>query len=170
MTTEERLEKLEHKLTSAKRRNRWLLIGAAMCLGMIFAWAFFAQPGRLGTAQAEGPTTAPAQSEVRARSFVLEDEAGRVRAELMVLRPGDVAVRGLNDKPGTSYSGPVLVLMDEAGQVRVILNADERGKNGPGLSCHDNRGKLVAGITATNAGGVVFLSDPEGGSKTLLPE
>ncbi len=60
MTTDERLEKLERELTPAKRCNRHLLIGSAACLGTVFAWAFFAQPGRLVTAHAEGATTAKA--------------------------------------------------------------------------------------------------------------
>jgi len=46
MTTEERLEKLEHELARAKRRNRCLMIGAAICLGIVFAWLFSARPGR----------------------------------------------------------------------------------------------------------------------------
>ena len=41
MTTEERLEKLEQELARAKRRNRWLLAGAVLCLGIVaLAWAF----------------------------------------------------------------------------------------------------------------------------------
>jgi len=56
MTTEERLENLERELARAKRRTRWQVICAAVCLGMIFAWVFFAQPGLLGTAQAAEPT------------------------------------------------------------------------------------------------------------------
>ena len=71
MTTEERMDHLERELARAKRRNHRLMIGFAVCLGMIFAWVFFTQPSRLGTAQAEGPTTSLAKSEIRARRFVV---------------------------------------------------------------------------------------------------
>ena len=54
MTTEERLEKPERELARGKHNNRRLMIGAAVCLGMIFAWTFFGQSARLGTAQAAG--------------------------------------------------------------------------------------------------------------------
>ena len=84
MTTEERVENLERELARANRRNRWLVIGAAMCLGMIFAWAFLAQPGPLGTAQASDPAN-PYEAEItklQAEVNLLKRENERLRKEL----------------------------------------------------------------------------------------
>jgi len=84
MTTEERLENLERELSRAKRRNRRLLICAAVCLGMIFAWAFLAQPGLLGTAQASDPVN-PYEAEItrlQAEVNLLKRENERLRKEL----------------------------------------------------------------------------------------
>jgi hypothetical protein len=122
MTTEERLENLERELAVVKRRNRRLLFGAAICLGMIFAWLFFSQPGLLGIAQAEGPTTAPAQDKVRARSFVVQDENGKVRATLTM-----------------NKAGPGLVLADENGKTRAVLG---EGREGCSLALVDEIGRL----------------------------
>jgi len=84
MTTEERLENLERELARAKRRNRRLLICAAVCLGLIFAWAFLAQPGLLGTAQAADPAN-PYEAEIaklQAEVNLLKRENERLRKEL----------------------------------------------------------------------------------------
>jgi len=84
MTTEERLENLERELARAKRRNRWLLICAAVCLGLIFAWVLFAQPGLLGTAQASDPAN-PYEAEIarlQAEVNLLKRENDRLQKEL----------------------------------------------------------------------------------------
>ena len=46
-----------------KRRKTIRLGGFAVCLGMFFAWAFLAQPGLLGTAQASDPAN-PYEAEI----------------------------------------------------------------------------------------------------------
>jgi hypothetical protein len=85
---------LEKELIRANRRNRWLLAGVGLCLGIsLVAWAF-------------GPTSATAQTagttpkEIRANSFILEDGEGKTRAMLEV-----------------SEQGPALDLFDENGEL-----------------------------------------------------
>jgi hypothetical protein len=148
MTTEERLEKLERELSRAKRHNRRVLIGAAVCLGMIFAWTFFAQPGRLGTAHAETPTTTPAQNEIRARSFILEDENGKERAALV-----------------GSKDGASLEMLDENGKVRAKMSVD---KDGSMLLLSDENGKLRAGLSAHKFGAGLVLYDENGKYRAML--
>lgn len=95
MTTEKRLEKLEKELGLAKRRNRWLLGGVGLVLGMFaLAWATI---GTAGKAQAQA--TGPAKKVIRANEFVVEDENGKPRAGLSVLK--GVAGLALVDGKGT---------------------------------------------------------------------
>jgi type II secretory pathway component PulM len=58
MTTEERLEKLELELANANRRNRRLMIGAAVCLAVVIAWALITSKADQAAAYAAIPTTA----------------------------------------------------------------------------------------------------------------
>ena len=52
MTTEERLENLERELARAKRRNRWLLAGLGLCLGiLVVVWGM---QGRYAVAATQG--------------------------------------------------------------------------------------------------------------------
>jgi len=160
MTTEERLEKLERELAEtkaqsarAKRLNRHFLIGSIVCLGAIFTWAFLAQPSRLATAQAEGTAKDPALKEVRARSFVLEDENGKRRAVLGVDKDGpSLVITDENGKPrvtlGMSNGGPSLGLSDEKGKIRATLIVL---KDGPCLHLHEND-KIRVAITSLNDG------------------
>ncbi len=117
MTTEERLEKLERELSRARRHNRWLLAGAALCLGIGgLVWAF-------------GPDTVVAQldattpNEVRASRLVIEDEDGTTRALLE-------ATKG----------GTTLRLSDENGTLRIGLGAFG---DGPALGLYDERGTVI---------------------------
>jgi cell division protein FtsB len=107
MTTEERLENLERELARAKRRNRRLLICAAVCLGMIFAWAFFAQPGPLGTAQASDPAN-PYEAEIarlQAEVNLLKRENERLRKELEEAKK-DKSAAAPTDAQGPSAAQP----------------------------------------------------------------
>jgi len=108
MTTEERLENLERELARAKRRNRRLLICAAVCLGMIFAWVFFAQPGLLGTAQAADPVN-PYEAEIiklRAEVNLLKRDNERLREELDEAKKAGSAAAP-TDAQGPSTPQPV---------------------------------------------------------------
>jgi len=103
MTTEEHLENLERELARAKRRNRWLLICAAVCLGLIFAWVFFAQPGLLGTAQASDPAN-PYEAEItrlQAEVNLLKRENERLWKELDEAKK-DKSAAALTDAQGPS--------------------------------------------------------------------
>jgi hypothetical protein len=142
MTIEERLEKLERELSRAKFRNRWLLAGVGLAVGIgLVAWAF-------------GPTAALAQStraaltEVRANSFILEDENGKVRAMLI-----------------TTKDGPRLSLLDENGKPRAGLGVS---KDGPSLSLYDENGKDRAGMAMTKDGPKLGLFDENGVRRTML--
>jgi hypothetical protein len=102
MTTDERLENLEKGLASARRLNRRLPTSAAVCLGLIFTWGFFAQPSQLGTAQAEGPAN-PYEAEVtrlQAEVNLLKRENERLRKEL------DEAKKDKSATPPTDAQGP----------------------------------------------------------------
>jgi len=59
MTTGERLEKLEHELVAAKRRNRWLLVGVLLAVG-IFALVWVVA-GAANRAEAQGGGTGQKQ-------------------------------------------------------------------------------------------------------------
>jgi hypothetical protein len=93
MTTGERLENLERELARAKRRSRWLLAAVGLALGV---WM---RAGTLGPRTAGAQPAGVAVNEVRAKAFVLVDDAGRGRA-------------GLDVTP----DGPVLSLSDAAGR------------------------------------------------------
>ena len=83
MTTEERLENLERELARAKRRNRWLVIGAAICLGIVFACLFFTRPGRYALSSGVGGV------------YVLDTRTGQLWAR----GPGRSIYLGTNDNP-----------------------------------------------------------------------
>ena len=170
MTTEERLDKLDRELTETKRglaraqrRNRWLLIGAAACLGITLAWAFFGQAARFATTPAQGTTTAPALREVRANAFILVDEKGKTRAVLRMTEKGPVVPAipflGLFDETGrvragiqtrkfgggnVVYDESTLFLCDENGQKQVSLDVNT---GGAGLNLSDENG-----VTRVNLG------------------
>jgi hypothetical protein len=93
MTTEERLENLERELARAKRRNRWLLAAGGLAFG---AWLL---AGTLEPRTAGAQAAGAAVNEVRAKAFVLVDDAGKPRAVLSV-----------------NAVGPALDLFDAAGR------------------------------------------------------
>ena len=135
MTIEERLENMEREMRRVKRRNRWLL-GTILLIvgGLIAPWVFEttairARSKEVGTVK-----------EIRARSFVLEDEKGDVRAGLIV------------DKDGS----PGLRLYDENGETRAAL------KDGPGLSLYDENGKTRATLGVVKGGPGLVLLDENG--------
>ena len=96
MTIEERLENMERELGRLKRRNRWLLGAVLLVVGGLIAPGVFETTAVRARSQ-EARTT----KEVRARSFILEDENGKHRAWL-----------------GVDKDGPSLSLWDEKGKIR----------------------------------------------------
>ena len=117
MSTDERIEKMEGQLARMRWFNCCLIACIVLPLGAWFISKNF------------GPKTAWAQSrvkEIRANSFILEDENGKGRAALSVLK-----------------DGPVLGLFDENGKLRVGLGVLN---DVPGLELFDENGKKRAGL------------------------
>jgi len=142
MTTEERLENLERELGRAKKRSRWLLVGLALGLGVLaLVWASAASAPRAEAQGAAGGRT------IRASEFVLEDEKGKVRAVLGVIK----------DAPGLGrFYGPVLSLFDENGELCVVLHGTA---GGPGLRLFDAAGKERATLGVGKDGPALRLND-----------
>ena len=83
--------------------------------------------------------------EIRAKSFVLEDENGKPRARLGITECGPGLM--LLDEKGElcaglsmTETGPLLALYDENGKGRVVLFVTQ---DGPHLALHDENGKVT---------------------------
>jgi hypothetical protein len=137
MTIEEHLEDLERELGRVKRRNRWLLGAIFLVAGVLIAPRVFETTAI--RAQAQGAETA---KQVRARSFILEDEKGKLRAVLAVTK-----------------DGPGLSLSDENGIYRAVLTLL---KSGPSLSLSDENGKRRAEMTVLKEGPSLVLLNKNG--------
>ena len=134
MTIEERLEILERELARATRRNHWFLavIGLA---GGLFALSWYST----GTT---GRAAVGAEKQVIARMFILEDENGKPRATLGVLK-----------------KEPRLDMLDEKGETRAALAVF---KDGPGLTLFDEKGKTRASVVVLRNKPMIGLSDENG--------
>lgn len=192
MTTEERLEHLERELSRARRCNRWVMIGgAACCLGMVLAWALLGHGGMQGAAYAEGlttvPTTAPAQREVRASSFEVEDEHGNTKAILHEDDGGASlefkdAKGKLRMKLHVDKNGPALGILDENEKLRLMLSdfilsmtdGDGTGRimlvsgKTTGLFLHDDLGNKRLELKVTKSGSSIGLSDDKGNARCTI--
>ena len=148
MTVEERIENLEWGLAKSKRQNRRLVVaGAVLLAGATFFLAAWARP-----------------VDVRARSFILVDQDGRTRAQLVIEKEGPKLVLG--DENGNiraglnaNTEGTGLFLFDENGKTRVMLGATS---DGPGLFLDDENGKTRATLGAIKDGQALFLYDKNG--------
>ena len=164
MTTEERLEKLEKELARAKRRNRWLLRGAGLCLGLgLLAWAFGAE---VALAQPAGA----APKRVSANMFVVVDENGKRRAKLSVSKGGPSLI--LFDENGKGRAAltvvkdrPGLILRDPNGKIRATLVVL---KTGPRLGLLDENGEFCARLAVLEDGPALDLLDENGQSRATL--
>ena len=154
MTTDERFEKMEGQLA----RMRWFnycLICIVLALGVWFIWKTF------------GPEKALARFSgkvIRANSFIVEDENGKPRASLSVLKGGPALL--LNDENGKLSAllevikeGPRLWMHDENGKARVMLLL---AKEGAGLSLSDENGMTRAGLHMGKDGPKLVLYDENG--------
>jgi hypothetical protein len=192
---------LERELARAKRRDAWLLAVTGLAvLGLILAWILFGQRDRdgnlvdairrgIGTGAATtapgAPTrdifdqiqpVPPAQREVRAGRFILEDGNGKTRASLHVVSAGTMLV--LYDSDGTPAAslgntviGSELLLRDtESGGCATLSAGCARlGEQGePGLSLSDKNGKTRAWLSAEKGGPVLGLSDEKGQTRAGL--
>lgn len=158
MTIEERLDKLEQELATAKRRSFWLAGFAAIAI-MLFAVVF-----------ADGqPKTHPV---LRTRMLVLEEEHGKTRAVLG--RFGDQEEPGLrlygkNGKISVELSltgdgDPLLAMNDENGGTRVALSPVAEGT---GLVMLDNNLKKRIVMGVANGEGCLELTNSQGETRPL---
>jgi len=109
-------------------------------------------------------------NEIRANRFVLEDENGKVRAVLDVVK--DVPRLSLFDENGKERAvlgvtalGAGLSLFDENGKGRAALGV---GADGPLLSFFDENGKTRAGLDVTALGAGLNLADENGNVRAAL--
>ena len=172
MTTDKRIENLERVLPSGKRRNCWVVIFAAVCLGLIFTWVFFAQPGPLGTAQAAGPAN-PYEAEntkLQAEANLLKRENERLRKELDEAKKDKSAAAPTDTRgpstpqPASAQAGAVdatakvvlansFILKDENDKVRAVLNMETGGRR---LGLFNAAGKELAFLELTEKTGPVL--------------
>ena len=143
MIIEERLENMDRELGRIKRRNRWLMGAILVLLGELVASGVFKTMMTPAQAQVAG-----AVKEIRANSFVLEDENGNGRAGL-----------------GVDKDGPALALYDENGKVRVLLSAF---KDGPAISLYNENGYERAALSVLKSGPSIWLLDENGKRRVML--
>ena len=153
MTIEERLAQLE-------RKNRRLTL-ALMSVGMAAVMA---------VAMGQGAPAVVTQA-VKARSFILVDDDGKVRGIFGVVKGGpllsmyDENGKGRATLTVSSY-GPGLTLRDENGKERATLTAV---KPGPLLRLFDQNGKERATLAVVKAGPLLSLDDENGEVLRSLP-
>ena len=151
MNMEERLERLESKLTHANRLNRWLLAGTVLAVVVLAAgvWIAFAEHGTAAETveQTIGELAdlgVARRRMIRASRFVLMDKKGKERATLAMYQ-GDPRLTFMDPSGITRawlavrHGGPSLVFMDPEGEVRTFLAMREgqpslffKGENGLG--------------------------------------
>ena len=154
MSTDERMERIEGQLARIRWINRCLIACIVLSLGVWFIRETFT------------PETAAEQSDVkviRANGFILEDENGKIHADLTVFNRGPRL--SLYDKKGNTraklyvgMSGPSLSLSDEPnlemrnkdGNTRASLTVYD---NGPSLSLYDENGWGGVGLVFSNERG-----------------
>lgn len=154
MTIEERMENMERELGRQKRRNRWLLGAMLLVVGGLVAAGVFRTMVTPAQAQVAG-------KEIRANRILLEDENGKVRVDLSVVK--DISNLSLMDENGkervalhVTKGTPALWLMDENGKTRITLSVD---KVGPGLFLYHENDKASVGMAAFKGGPSLMLSD-----------
>lgn len=129
MTTEERVEKLERELATAKRRSCVMLVATAMTVAGMFLL---------------GAGNSAVQKLVRAQEFDVVDPTGKTRADLSLV-DGQPALRVFDQNDtvraelGLGGSGiPFLCLYDQNGNVRTTLSMGVSGQPGLELWGQDN--------------------------------
>jgi hypothetical protein len=126
------MEALVQRLEKVEQQNRKLKMVGVVVLSLAVAGMVMGQ-------------AMPRARIVEAEGFVLKDGAGKVRAELSVVKDGSQLTLG--DENGTTRValivgkvGPLLALADETGKFRAWLVAH---KDGPVLNLLDENGKVV---------------------------
>ena len=156
MTIDERVERLERELKRSRRRIRWLIIGAGLCL--ISAAALYASRTH--------SETGAANKEIRATSFVLEDASGKPRASLGMDEDGlELRLRYENGNIGAALclheEKVVLSLADDSGKPRAVLGL---AKKMPLLCLYDEREEPRATIALLPDGPHFVMRDEKGNS------
>jgi len=152
MSTDERMEKMEGQLTRIRWFNRCLIACIVLSLGVWFILKTF------------GPETAWAQSGekvIRATKFVLEDENGKTRAILGMVKDRPM-LRLLDENYKAAVplaavkEGPVLLLYDEDEKPRAVMSVS---KDGPGLALYDEKGNQCASLAESKDATMLVLSN-----------
>lgn len=161
MTIEERLDNVERELGRAKRRNRWLLgavlllAGGLVVLAALETTAFRARPQATGTAK-----------EIRARSFVLEDDNSKIRALLGIFKGEErLLLYDENAKPRAYLDRSGLMVADEMSNDLASLTVD---KNGGNLYLSGAKGNMGASLAVGKDGPSLNLSDINGRPRVSL--
>lgn len=135
MTIDERIEKMERQLVLVRWVSCGLIVGVVLCLA---AWFFSETRGeKMDT------------KHIRAKSFVLEDDNGKLRAMLADIK--DI--------------GTMLTLMDENGKLRAGLGVL---KDGLSLVLYDENEKSRVSMAVNEDGPALSLSDENGKTRALL--
>ena len=162
MTIEERLDGLETALVHTQRCNRRL--AATLILGVVAA------VGAFGAGLAAVQPAGGGAKEVRATSFVLEDENGKTRASVGMGKDGPgLWLWDENAKPRVmlvaTKDGSVLWLHDGNGKGRAVLSASD---DSPMLSLYDENDKTRARLAVIKEGAGLALSDENGKDRAAL--
>lgn len=166
MTTEDRLEKLELELATAKRANRWLLT----IMGFAVVGLALAGMWTKSIAIAQDQRTAATQKIVSANMFSLVDDNGKVCAILGATKDGPgLALYDQNDKVRVQLEvrrgTPALCLNDANEKHAVMLIA---AKDGAGLNLYSESGQGDATLNVTKDGPAVLLTDGDGKTRAWL--
>jgi hypothetical protein len=161
MTTDERIEKMESQLAHVRWFNHILIACIVLSLVVLLIWKTFC------------PEQAWAQSNgkvIRANSFVLEDENGKMRATLAMTENGPMF--SLSDENSKTRAAlrvakdiPSLSLHDVDGKERASLMV---GKLGPYLTLYDENDKLRADLSVGRDSSSLSLSDENGKERVVL--
>ncbi|MFH1023792.1 MAG: hypothetical protein V1809_10450 [Planctomycetota bacterium] len=145
MTMEQRLENMERQLARMRRFNCWLLVAVGMVVG---GWLALGvgdlRPSTAQAAEGDGKV----EKVIRANKFVVEDENGKDRVMLGVIK-----------------GGPRLCLLDENSEPRAMLFIN---KVGSGLTLSDENDKERVRIIAIKDGSELLLVDENGKIRSAL--
>lgn len=143
MTTDERFEKLERELSAVRRRYRLVTLGMTACLAiMVAGWT-------LGLTATPADGQARVLDEIRARSFVLVDRDGTVRAIL-----------GSTEVDGFHSNSPRLEFFDEG------TDHDDEGGN-PDMVLDGSR---VLFFNRADGGDISLSANSDNGAELRLSD
>ena len=159
---EERLGRLEEKLSRTERRYRFVL--ASLGTAVITSVVIWVALGTAGRAQAQKPTEAT--KVIRAKGFILEDENGKTRAQLSMneLGPGLVLYDENGNGLAVLYTFK-LSFFDEKREVRARLLVTGRESV---LDLFDEKGVCRTGLRFGYAGPGLWLYDEKGEARSVL--